>query len=58
MTSYISVALSQKQFLKNLLCCSNLINNSKEKQALDKRGCKNFQVQGVPPTVQDTTPAK
>lgn len=48
MPSYVSVTLSQKQFLKNLLCCSTLINNSKEKLALEKGGYKDFQVQGVP----------
>lgn len=58
MPSYVSVTLSQKQFLKNLLCCSTLNNNSEEKQALEKGGYKDFQVQGVPLTVRDTTLAK
>lgn len=49
MPSYISVILSQKQLLENLLSCSTLINNSKEKRALEKGGYEDFQVHGVPP---------
>lgn len=49
MPSYISAILSQKQLSENLLSCSTLINNSKEKQALEKGGYKDLQVHRVPP---------
>lgn len=35
--------------MENLLSCSTLINNSKEKQALEKGGYKDLQVHRVPP---------